>query len=245
MYKPPLIRLEQSSLSDAPAPAIYARDFNSGHTDWDYKSCNQDGEFLVDWASASDATLLFDPNEPATFISGRWKTETNPDLAFAKVRAQEPLPVRCVLHSFPCSQHKPSLITTSSLIQPAGGKPVCWWNFRNANWPEFEREVDVTAGTLPGTTADNIDEAYEAYCRMPPKSTFRGDARPTTSRAETTSVKICCVHTHKQHQERKEYQQPPTSSPGSTTSAKRGGRKPSSQFTSPTQADEHGTPSTS
>ena len=147
---------------DTPAPAIYAGPFNSGHTDWEYKSCNQNSKFLVDWASASNATLLFDLKELATFISGRWKTETNPDLAFTKVRAQEPLPVRRILYSFPCSQHKSSLITTSSLIQPTGGKLVRRWNFRKTNWPEFEREVDITAGTLPVTT----DDAYKVYCRM-------------------------------------------------------------------------------
>ena len=134
---------------DTPVPAIYAGDFNSGHTDWEYKSCIQDSKFLVDWALASNGPLLFDPKKPATFISGRWKTETNPDLAFTKVHAQDPLPVRRILDSFPCSQHKPSLITTSSLIQPTGGKPVCRWNLRKASWPEFEREVDVRTGTLP------------------------------------------------------------------------------------------------
>ena len=148
IYKPPPIRFEQSALPDASAPAIYAEDFNSSHTDWGYKSCNQDGEFLVDWASGSDATLLFDPKESATFISGRWKMETNPDLAFSKVRVQESLPVRHVLDCSPRSQHRPSLITTLSLIQPTGGKPVRRWNFRKASWPEFEREVDVTAGVI-------------------------------------------------------------------------------------------------
>ena len=153
--------------------------------------------------------------------------------------------MRHVLDCFPHSQHRPSLITTSSLIQPTGGKPVHRWNFRKASWPEFEREIDVTAGTLPVTTADNIDDAYTVgCCSMLPKSTFRGVAEPTTSRAGMTSVKICCVHTQKQHQVRKEYQQQ-TSLPGSTTSAKQGGRKPSSQLTSSTQADEHGRPSTS
>ena len=168
MYKPSPTQLEQSSLPDAlaPAPAIYAGDFNCGHTNWGYKSCNQDGEFLVDRASASDATLLFDPKEPATFLSGRWKTETNPDLAFAKVHTQEPLSVRRVLDCFLRSQHRPSLITTLSLVQPTSRKPVHRWNFHKANWSKFEREVKVTAGTLPVPSADNIDEAYEAYCKM-------------------------------------------------------------------------------
>ena len=37
VYKPPPTRLEQGSLPDAPAPAVYVRDFNSWHTDWGYK----------------------------------------------------------------------------------------------------------------------------------------------------------------------------------------------------------------
>ena len=101
IYKPPLIRFEQSSFPDAPDPTFYAGDFNSSHTDRGYKNCNKDCEFLVDWASASNATLLFNPKEPAKFISGRWKTETNSDLVFAKVRSQESLPVRCVLDCLP------------------------------------------------------------------------------------------------------------------------------------------------
>ena len=82
-------------------------------------------------------------------------------------------------------------------------------------------------------------------CLMPPKRTVRGFAEPTTSHAGMISMKICFVLTQKQHQVQKEYQQSQNSLPGSTTSAKRGGRKPLSQLTSPTQADEHGRPSTS
>ena len=143
---------------------MYAGDFNCWHTDWGYKTTNQDGESMAEWLSSADAVLLFNPKEPHSFISGRWDTETNPDLAFAKIIRQEPLPVRRVLDRFPRSQHLPSLITTPSLIQSTEGKPVRRWNFRKANWTDFTADFNTATKDLPVPTASNIDEAYEAYC---------------------------------------------------------------------------------
>ncbi|XP_038075621.1 uncharacterized protein LOC119743290 [Patiria miniata] len=53
VYKPPPSRLDQGSLPDVPAPALYAGDFNSWQTDWGYKTINKDGEFLADWVLLS------------------------------------------------------------------------------------------------------------------------------------------------------------------------------------------------
>ena len=166
IYKPPPNRLEQTSLPDVPAPAIYAGDFNSHHIDWGYKTSNPDGVILNEWASATDATLLHDPKEPPTFTSGRWNTETNPDLAFAKFSPNEPLPIRRVLNRFPRSHHRPSLITTPSMIQHIDGKAVRRWNFRKADWNGFKKTVKASVEALPAPTVDNIDEAYQAYQEM-------------------------------------------------------------------------------
>lgn len=86
IYKPPPSRLVPTSLPDVPAPAVYAGDFNSHHTHWAYSSSNTDGDFLAEWASTADATLLYDPKEPRTFYSARWNSTTNPNLALAKCR---------------------------------------------------------------------------------------------------------------------------------------------------------------
>ena len=69
IYKPPPIRLSPSSLPDVPAPAVYAGDFHSHQTDWGYSSSSTDGDFLIDWASTAEATLLYGPKEPSTFYS--------------------------------------------------------------------------------------------------------------------------------------------------------------------------------
>ena len=122
VYKPPPNKLQPGSLPDATAPAVYDSNFNYLNTDWGYKTTNPDGVYLADWASTADAALLLNLKEPHLFISRRWNTETNPDLAFAKVIGQEPLPVWCVLDRFPYSQHHLSLITTPSLVQSMEGK---------------------------------------------------------------------------------------------------------------------------
>ena len=166
IYKPPPSRLEPTSIPDVPAPAIYAGDFNCRHIDWGYNTTNEDGSTLTDWASAIDATLLYDPKEPSSFTSGRWNTETNPDLAFSKTHQYEPLPERRVLDRFPRSHHRPLLITTPTLIQPTEGRPVRRWNFRKADWPGFKKEVEASVTALPTPTANNIDDDYEAYTAM-------------------------------------------------------------------------------
>ena len=91
---------------------------------------------------------------------------TNPDLAFAKTLANESLPTRRVLDRFTRSQHRPSLITTPSLIQAVGGRPVRRWNFRKANWTDFKKEVETVAATLPLPTPTNLNEAYDDYSKM-------------------------------------------------------------------------------
>ena len=65
VYKPPPNKLQPGSLLDAPAPAVYAGDFNCWNTDCGYKTTNPDG------ASTADAVLLVIPKEPCSFISGR------------------------------------------------------------------------------------------------------------------------------------------------------------------------------
>ena len=126
-----------SALPLVQAPAIYAGDFNCQHTDWGYSPTTPDRETLCEWASNTNAQLLFDPKEPPSFHSARWNTFTNPDLAFAVCHNSDPIPERQVIDRFPRSHHRPSIIKVPSLVQPVGGKPVRRLNFRKANWQAF------------------------------------------------------------------------------------------------------------
>ena len=114
-------------------------DFNSHHTEWGCSNYSADGDFLVDWASTAEVTLLYDPKEPRTFYSARSNSSTNPDLAFEKWHNNQPLPVRHILDMFPRSHHRPSLITIPSLFQPVQGRDANRWNYRKANFAGTSR----------------------------------------------------------------------------------------------------------
>ena len=149
-----------------PHPCLYAGDFNCHHVDWGYDNSNPDGECLAGWASANNFTLLYSPKEAASFHSGRWKTDTNPDLAFASVDLDSRLPDRRILGKFPRSQHRPSLISPPKLAHPKPSKPVKRWNFRKANWDHYSNLTNKLAKSIPPPESQNIDQVYQCFCKV-------------------------------------------------------------------------------
>ena len=108
---------------------IYASDFNYNHTEWRYNGIKANRECLEEWATNNDLTLLQDSKDP-TFHSGRWKSETNPELVRTETTCL--LPDRQILGKFLLSQQRPSLVksfhritSTSNLVQRS--------NFRKAD----------------------------------------------------------------------------------------------------------------
>ena len=118
---------------------IVAGDFHCHHTNWGYSASDENGEALLTWAESSDLQLLYDPNEPDSFCSARWNATTNPDLAFARVRVGQPLPLRNDIEPFPHTLHRPSIIAPNNLFYSLPSKPVLRWNFRKANWNLFSK----------------------------------------------------------------------------------------------------------
>ena len=102
----------------------------------------------------------------ASFLSGRWGSETNPDLAFASSSDDDQLPCRRVLKKFPRSQHRPSLITSTRLANPILSKPVNHWNFRKADWKQYSRITDKLSSHLPSPNTPKVDEANQEFCRV-------------------------------------------------------------------------------
>ena len=122
VYKPPNTRLQESFIPCLEAPAMYVGGFNSLGVKWGYNSTNSDSQVVENWASRSNACLIFDPKQPDSFPSPRLGTTTNPGLAF--VNLDGPLPGRLVLDPFPCSQHHLSLISPINLIQSTQSIPL-------------------------------------------------------------------------------------------------------------------------
>ena len=159
MYKPPNIPF--THLPQYQHPAIYAGDFNCQHTLWGYRNDTTDGTMLNDWASNLDLTLLYDNRQPNSFCSGRWQTQTNPDLAFTTSNSAHTNCVhRIVSDLFPRSQHRPSIITHDALIKPTPSAPILRWNFRKAQWGDFIKDTCTLLSKLRDPNTSDIDDAY-------------------------------------------------------------------------------------
>ena len=97
VYKPPPTPLQASDLLMFPHPVFDAGDFNCPHVNWGYRTSSADGECLVAWASFNGLVPLHDPKDVATFHSGRWNNDTNPNLTFLSVGPDNRVPDRRIL----------------------------------------------------------------------------------------------------------------------------------------------------
>ena len=116
VYNPPTSRMTSLAIPVFPHPCLYAGDFKCQHVDWGYSTTSPDGESLVDWATKGNLALLHNPKDAPSFFSGRWKTGTKPDLAFASNGHVYWQPNRCILENFPRSQNRSSLIKSSKTV---------------------------------------------------------------------------------------------------------------------------------
>ncbi|XP_076823231.1 uncharacterized protein LOC143469422 [Clavelina lepadiformis] len=171
IYKPPPLRLTPLTIPVFPHPSLYIGDFNSHHTDWGYKTTNNDGESLAAWTANNNLTLLHDPKGAASFFSGRWNTGTNPDLAFASLDSDCRHPHRRVLEKFPRSQHRPSLVTAPKLALLVPSKRV-----KRCNWKRygFHTKKAVYLRHTPSTWTKPTRTSATQYHLRQKKSIPRG-----------------------------------------------------------------------
>ena len=85
VYKPSPTRLQMSDIPMFFQPCLYAGAFNCPHTDWGYNFNSVYNDFLASLAGIKNLILLYNLKNPASFYSGHWNTETNPELAFVSV----------------------------------------------------------------------------------------------------------------------------------------------------------------
>ena len=71
VHKPPPTRLQASDLPVFLDLVLYADNFICPHVSWGNRTSSADGECLVAWASLDGLVHLHDPEDQATFHSGR------------------------------------------------------------------------------------------------------------------------------------------------------------------------------
>ena len=165
VYKPPNVTWPSPLLPSLPKPVLYCGDFNSPHSAWGYTNDSPQGTQLMEWATTEDIHCLFCPKQPKSFLSSRWQTGTNPDLAFYDNLPDSTNDAhRTVLDRFPRSQHRPSVIIIGSVLRATNSSPTPRWNFEKANWKLFAELLDrriVLADTIPKR---GINDAYDKLC---------------------------------------------------------------------------------
>lgn len=143
IYKPPRIRWS-FDLPTFEHPAVYMGDFNSHHELWNYAENDANGETLIDWALNNELHLTFDAKDPQTFQSRNWDGVYNPDLCFVSTDENgNALPaIRSVYHCFSRSQHRTVFLEVGIQIPMIHSVPLPRWNFKKANWIQFQESVD-------------------------------------------------------------------------------------------------------
>lgn len=175
IYKPPQIQWPQRMLHLHPHPAIYAGDFNSHHTTWKYRTTDENGEQLLNWADSHNLSLIFSAKDKGTFRSAAWNTETNPDLCFVTQDPQNrPVTVsRRVLNDFPHTQHRPIILEVGIKIPVIHSTPRPRWNLRKADWDKFAAQLDGIVRWIPPKST-NYDRFTKAVISTAKRSVPRG-----------------------------------------------------------------------
>lgn len=151
VYKSPLATWTEPVLNIQQHPALYACDFNSHHTEWGYRTNDENGELVMTWATNGELQLVHDAKSLKTFHSKIHHTDSNPDLCFVSADS-ECVPLRCtreVLPAFPNSQHRPVIFEIGLNIPIVTSVPKPRWNFQKANWAQFACQLDAAVRFIP------------------------------------------------------------------------------------------------
>ena len=117
-------------------------------------------------SNSTNWTLLFDPNQPNTFIHYSGNT-TNPDLAMASSNIAEKCNRKVI--GDPGSGHR---MTVTKVVIKNGikkkPKVKARWNFKKANWEKYKRLVDEKA--LEMESRDTPYNKLKKFCEIMKKS---------------------------------------------------------------------------
>ena len=136
-------------------------DLNSHSTCWGYKETDSRGEEVENWQIDSKTILLNDPEDPPTFLSRRWITTSNPDLAFATDDLSKKS-ARTVLRQLGGSDHKPIKLAVDLQYTPQDSKTFPRWNYKKANWDMFGTLSDLYTKQVK-TSDQNINRSITTF----------------------------------------------------------------------------------
>lgn len=120
---------------------IVLGDFNSHSERWGYNHTDARGGEVEDWEIDSNLHLINRADDPPTFYSRRWLSTSTPDLGFTTFDLAHKME-RYVLPQLAGSDHKPIKLTLQLHNVPLTTKPLPRWNYKRADWNEFQTLTD-------------------------------------------------------------------------------------------------------
>ena len=132
--KPPPTDWTNAALPAHQHTSIYVGDFNSHHATWGYEHADSNGDWLMEWSSQLNLSLVIDLKQKLSFHSARWDRDYSPDLCWVtSYNGQHIQTSLQVLDDFPHSQHIVAHVGLRIPLIRSLQKPR--WNFRNQNGP--------------------------------------------------------------------------------------------------------------
>ena len=135
-------------------------DFNSHRATWGYERADSNGDWLMEWSSQLNLSLVVDLKQKRSFHSARWDREYSPDLCWVTSHNGQPLQTSVhVLDDFPHSQHRPIVTHVGLRIPLIRSLQKPRWNFRKANWAKFSQQLEQNIICIPNKGI-SVTEAY-------------------------------------------------------------------------------------
>ena len=155
VYKPPKVKWSGPPVHGRVAhPSILLGDYNSHHPAWGYKVPDPAGKALQDWVDDNELVLIYDPTGRGTYSRPNCPEQYTPDLTLVTRDAQgnQLAVTREILDDFPRSRHRPTLVTTGSVLASEQRLLLPRWNFRRADWEGYSAYVEENVRSIPSNS---------------------------------------------------------------------------------------------
>ena len=136
-------------------------DFNAASPSWGYNYYNHAGRTVEEFLNSQKLELLYNPEDKKTFLHYSGST-TNPDRAMASSDIYKNSQ-KTVLEGLG-SSHRQLLITISLQVLTNIPNIRVTWNFRKANWTNFQDQVETKTSTVKAE--ENAHKMLKTFCKI-------------------------------------------------------------------------------
>ena len=151
IYSPNDQNLNLETLQTQEDRHLIVGDFNAHSPSWGYISMDTRGDEIEDWMAERNLILINNPEDPPTFYSRRWKSQSTLDITIAREDIERDT-IRNFTNQLGGSDHKPVLIIISKTSAPPVTKMPASWNYKKKptgpNLPHRSKMVQQNSRNL-------------------------------------------------------------------------------------------------